>query len=68
MPIVIEGQKNLEFMKRMATSHMTICASKCLHSHNEDDYARFDAEMKEAEQMVIIADSQLQMIKKTEDG
>jgi len=67
MPIVIEGRRNLELFKKMALSHMTICARKALRSNNVEDHDRFEKEMNDAEQMANYADAQLLREKSNEE-
>lgn len=59
MPITIEGEKNLEFLKRMALSHVCLSASKSLKAKSASEAEYYDNEMAEAEKMAEYAEAQL---------
>jgi len=68
MPIVIEGEKNLQLLKRMALSHVCLSASRSLKARTKEEEEFFDREMAEAVKMSEYADAQIKRDKIAEEG
>lgn len=59
---------SLELVRRMCLSHVVYCSHKALKARTDTDAARYEEEIRLAEEMAAAVEFQLKHIKVTEEG
>ena len=65
--MVIEGEKNLQLMKRAFLSHLTVMSQKYLSSSDAECREKHDPELAEINKMLDAIEINLARVKKLED-
>jgi hypothetical protein len=58
--MLIEGKKNLEFVKRACLSHLTYCALKSVQGTDKEMTEKWDPEIAETNQMLDAVEKNLE--------
>lgn len=64
--MIIEGKKNLEFLKRTLHSHMIVCSQKSLSASDKESIEKWDPEIAEINVWLDATEKNLDQFKEEE--